>query len=155
MSPFSKIAAVMALAVPFQALAQPVELTTHVLVEVRKPAADGTVRVELARPARVTPGDHVVYQINVRNSGGQVASNIVITNPVPVQLSYAGPAANSAAPELSVDGVHFGTLAQLSVRGADGRPRTATAADVRVVRWKLNPVAAGGSGQVAFRAILK
>jgi uncharacterized repeat protein (TIGR01451 family) len=133
------------------AAAQPVELVTKVLVETRKPAADGTVRIVLAAAARVTPGDRVVYQIAYRNNGAKPASDLVIANPVPAGLVYAGPAQGSPEPELSADGSHFGTLAQLRVAG-----RAATAADVRVVRWRLaRPVAPGATGQVSFRAILK
>ncbi|MEI9849932.1 MAG: hypothetical protein WDN24_02535 [Sphingomonas sp.] len=79
----------------------------------------------------------------------------MIANPVPAGLIYSGPAEGSPEPELSVDGTRFGTLSQLSVRTTAGS-RAATPADVRVVRWRLaRPVAAGGSGQVSFRAILK
>lgn len=155
MSALFRIAAVAALAVPFQAVAAPVELNTHVLVEAKKAAADGSVKISLVPAGHAVPGDHVVYQIAYRNNGKQPASNVVITNPVPAQLAYAGPSANSPAPEVSTDGVRFGALSQLSVRGADGRVRAATAADVRVVRWRINPIAPGGSGQVAFRATIK
>lgn len=152
---FRSGAAVVLLAAALPASAAPVELSTRVLAETRSPAADGSVRIALVPAARVTPGDRVVYQIAYRNGGREVARDVVITNPVPRQLAYAGPAANVPAPELSVDGKQFGTLAQLSVRGADGKLRPAIAADVRVVRWKLAPIAAGSSGQVGFRAILK
>jgi uncharacterized repeat protein (TIGR01451 family) len=155
MSVLFKAAAAAALVVPVAAIAAPVELNTHIMVEAKKPAADGTVKVVLVQPGRVVPGDRVVFQVAYRNTGKQAASDVVITNPVPAQMAYAGVAGGSPAPEVSIDGVRFGTLAQFSVRGADGRVRAATGADVRVVRWRLNPIAAGGSGQVAFRAILK
>ena len=152
MSPLIKIGgAVALLAAPVQALAKPVELGTKVLVETRKPAPDGTTRIQLTPAAKVMPGDRVVYQISYRNTGSQPASNVVISNPVPQGLTYAGAAGNSPEPELSADGVHFGTLAQLGAHS----PRPVTAADIRVVRWRLDPIAGGGSGQVAFRAVLK
>lgn len=139
---------------PLPAFAQGVVLKTNVLSEVREAAANGTTRIRLAPAARVTPGDRVVYQIGFKNTAKQAASNVVITNPVPAGLAYAGAAEGSPAPELSVDGVRFGTLSQLTVR-AGGITRAATGADVRIVRWKLAPIAAGTSGQVSFRAILK
>ena len=59
-------------------------------------------------------------------------------------------------PELSVDGKTFGSLGSLRIATADGKTRAAAPADVRVVRWHLaQPVAPGGEGQVAFRALLK
>ena len=80
----------------------------------------------------------------------------MIANPIPANLVYAGPAANSPAPDVSVDGTAFAPLAALRVRGADGVERAATPADVRAVRWRLPaPVAAGADGEMAFRATLK
>ncbi|MDF7777138.1 hypothetical protein P1X14_17905 [Sphingomonas sp. AOB5] len=147
--------ALLAIAVPALAVGNPVTITSRVLAEVRKPAADGTTRVELAAPGHVTPGDRVVYQITVRNSGSQAARDLVIANPVPAQLAYAGPSQGSPAPEVSVDGQRFAPIAQLTARGANGQLRAATLADVRVVRWRLASVPAGGSANVSFRAILK
>jgi len=148
--------AVALLAIPVTAFAQPVEITARAMVEQRKAAADGTTKITLASAARVTPGDRIVYQLNYRNSGREPARDLVIANPVPANMVYAGAAEGSLEPELSVDGTRFGTLPQLTVRAANGQVRPALAADVRVVRWRLAaPVAAGGSGQVAFRAILK
>ncbi|WHU03543.1 hypothetical protein [Sphingomonas sp. NIBR02145] len=134
----------------------PVNITTTVLAETRADAANGITQVKLVPARRVVPGDHVVYQIKVTNSGAKPASGVVIANPVPAGMQYAGPAANSPAPEVSVDGKSFGQLASLRIATADGRARPATAADVRVVRWRLaQPVPAGGAQQVAFRALLK
>lgn len=137
------------------AIAQPVDLLAKVFVEQRTAAADGSVKIILAPAARVTPGDRVVYQFAYRNTGAQVARDLVIANPVPANLVYTGPAAGSPEPELSIDGSRFGPLGQLSVRTASGATRAATAADVRVVRWRLAPLAGGAAGQVAFRATLK
>ncbi|WP_253190496.1 hypothetical protein [Sphingomonas sp. LM7] len=137
------------------AAASPIEIVSSVLAEKRAPAADGTTKVELVHAARVTPGDRVVYRIEYRNNGKQAASGLVIANPVPAAMHYAGPADGSPAPELSVDGQTFGPLSALKVRSG-ATMRSAVAADVRVVRWRLaQPVAAGAKGQVAFRAVLK
>lgn len=137
------------------AVAGPVEIKSTVLAEKRAAAADGTTRVSLVPAARVTPGDRVVFQLEYRNTGQQSASGLVIANPVPAAMQYVSPAEGSPAPELSVDGTTFGPLSSLKVREA-GAVRSAVAADVRVVRWRLaQPVAPGAKGQVAFRAILK
>lgn len=151
-----KVASAVALtAAALPAVAQPVELLTKVLVETRKPAADGTTKIVLAPAARVVPGNRVVYQISYRNTGREPARDLVIANPVPAGLVYSGAAAGSPEPELSVDGKLFGPLARLSVRTATGM-RPATPADIRVVRWRLtNSVAPGASGQVSFRALVK
>jgi len=150
MKPLKAGAAMALFCIAAPAIAQPVAITTKVMVETRKPAPDGTTRIVLMPAARVTPGDRVVYQISYRNSGAQPARDLVIANPVPAGLVYAGVANGTPAPELSVDGTRFGTLAQLSVRG-----RPATAADVRVVRWRVASLAGGTTGQVSYRATLK
>ena len=90
------LAAAIAMAPP--AAAQAVQLVTKVLVETRKPAADGTTRIELATAARVTPGDRVVYQIIYRNPGREAARDLVIANPIPAGLVYAGAAHGSTEP---------------------------------------------------------
>jgi uncharacterized repeat protein (TIGR01451 family) len=157
MSPLLKLSgavALLTLSVP--AMAQPVEITARAMVEMRKAAPDGTTKITLAPVARVTPGDRVVYQLTYRNTGREPARDLVIANPVPANLVYAGAADGGVEPELSVDGTRFGPLSQLAVHTADGATRPATTADVRVVRWRLaDPIAAGGYGQVSFRAILK
>jgi uncharacterized repeat protein (TIGR01451 family) len=151
------LGAVLSSAVAIPAFAgDPVKITATVLTEAREAAANGTTRVRLVPAGRIVPGDHVVYRLSVSNGGSRPASGLVIANPVPAGMQYAGPAENSPAPELSVDGKTFGPLAALRIATADGRVRPATTADVRVVRWRLaQPVAPGGAGQVAFRALLK
>ncbi|WP_093664501.1 hypothetical protein [Sphingomonas gellani] len=131
--------------------ASPIELTARVLVEQRQAAADGTTRIVLVPPARVTPGDAIVYTLIYRNTGSQPVPDLVVASPVPGNLLYAGPAEKAAVPEVSVDGKAFAPLAQLRV---DGRP--AIAADVRALRWRIAaPLTGGAAGQVAFRAIVK
>ena len=146
----------LALSVAVPAMAAPIEITAKVLVEKRQAAADGTTRVVLAPVANVVPGERVVYRLEYRNTGKAAASGVVVANPIPKDLNYAGPAEGSPAPEVSTDGSAFGTLAQLRVRGSDGAMRAALQSDVRVVRWRLSaPIPGGGGGKLAFRAVLK
>jgi uncharacterized repeat protein (TIGR01451 family) len=159
--PFSRahagLLAVAALAPSLAAAVSPaLVIKAAVLREERVAAADGSTATRLVAPTRVTPGDRLVYQLSYRNGGTAPATGVVIAYPVPEHLQYAGAATPSAAPELSVDGKTFGPLPTLLVRGPGGTSRPAQAADVRVVRWRLSrPVAAGGEGTVAFRALLK
>lgn len=136
--------------------ASPLQLESRILAEARQAAPDGTTRVALVSPRHVGPGDAVVVQLAYRNTGAQPITGLVIANPVPRNLAYRGPRPGSAAPELSVDGTHFGPLASLSVALPGGARRPATPADVTHVRWQLTtPVAAGGSGQLAFKAAVR
>lgn len=133
----------------------PLEVASKVLVEARQRAPDGTTQVALVPANRVVPGDHVVYVLTYRNTGAQPLADIVFANPLPRSLAYRAPAQGSVAPELSVDGKTYGTLASLSVRDAGG-VRAATPDDVTHIRWRLaRPLAAGAQGQFAFQAVLK
>lgn len=136
--------------------AGPLQITTSMMVEARSAAADGTTRMTLVKPVRVTPGDRVVVVLAWRNTGTQALSDVVLANPVPRGTAYRAAAPGSATPELSVDGTHFGPLAGLRVRASDGSLRAALPGDVTHVRWRLaSPVTAGAQGQFAFQAVLR
>lgn len=135
--------------------ASPVQIVTKVMAEQRSAAADGTTRVALVPAAKVTPGDRVVYQIAYRNVGAQPIDNFILSNPLPEGIAYLSATAGSPEPELSVDGSTYAPLAALKVSGPKG-VRPATLGDVTAVRWRLaQPLAAGGHGAFAFRALLK
>lgn len=144
-----------AAAVPAPAADGPLELTSKVLTENRQRAADGTTRIALEPVRRAVPGDKVVFVLSYRNTGRQPLDNIVFNNPVPKGIAYRAAAEGSAAPEVSVDGQTFGTLAALRVKTASGS-RAAGPDDVTHVRWRLaRPLTAGAQGQFAYRAVLK
>ncbi|GAA4219091.1 hypothetical protein GCM10022253_20650 [Sphingomonas endophytica] len=135
-----------ALAAPALA-AGPLQVTSQVMVEAKQRAADGTTRIALVPAQRVVPGDRVVFTLAYRNTGTQPLADLVFDNPVPRGVAYRAPAPNSPAPELSVDGRRYGTLAQLGAAGPDA---------VTHVRWRLaRPLAPGASGTFAFHAVLK
>lgn len=145
-----------AVAATVSAAAGPLQVTTAMMVEARSAAADGTTRVTLVKPVRVTPGDRVVFVLAWRNTGAQPLSNVVLANPVPRGIAYRAASPGSPAPEVSVDGKLYGPLAGLRVRAPDGSVRAAGPNDVTSVRWRLaEPVAAGSQGQLAFQAVLK
>jgi len=137
------------------AFAGTVRVTNDVMVQEKTVAADGTTRIALVPAKRVTPGDRVVYRTSYRNEVGQPVEGMIVSNPVPANLVYRGPAEGSPAPEVSTDGKTFAPLAQLQVR-AGSATRSALAEDVKVVRWRIaSAVPVGGSGQYAFEATLK
>lgn len=138
------------------AAAGPLQMTSSIMVEGRTTAADGTTRVTLVKPGRVTPGDRVVFVLAYRNTGAQALSNVVLANPLPQGIAYRSANPGSPAPEVSVDGKTFGQIGDLRVRSLDGSTRAAAPSDVTSVRWRLtSPLAAGSSGQFAFQAVLK
>ncbi|MFC3579061.1 hypothetical protein [Sphingomonas hylomeconis] len=151
------LSASVALATAFPALAAgPLTLTSDVRMEKRVAAADGTTRTTLVKADRAVPGDRVVFVLSYRNTGAQPLSDVVLANPVPKNMAYRAPALNSAAPELSVDGKTYGTLAALRVPAGTGGLRAAGPDDVTTVRWRLpSPIPAGSEGKLAFQAVLK
>jgi len=148
-------AALAALAVPALA-AGPLTMTSRLLVERRVAAADGTVRTTMVPATRAVPGDRITVVVAYHNGGPAPIGDLVLANPVPRGVAYRGPAAGSPAPEVSVDGVRFGPLSELSVAVPGAAPRAAVADDVTHVRWRLaSPVAAGRGGELAFQAVLQ
>ena len=57
--------------------AGPLQITTSMMVEARTAAADGTTRVTLVKPVRVTPGDRVVVVLAWRNTAQAVKAGIL------------------------------------------------------------------------------
>ena len=151
------IAAVLvATAAVASAAAGPLQVTSSILVESRTAAADGTTRIALVKPSKVTPGDKVIFVLSYRNTGAQPLANVVLDNPLPRQIAYRSANPGSPAPDVSVDGKTFGSLESLRVRSLDGSTRPASPNDVTSVRWRLaSPLAAGSQGQFAFQAVLK
>jgi uncharacterized repeat protein (TIGR01451 family) len=138
------------------AAAGPLQITSSIMVEARSAAADGTTRVTLTKPSTVTPGDKVIFVLSYRNTGAQPLANVVLDNPLPKAIAYRSANPGSPAPDVSVDGKTFGSLASLRVRSPDGSTRAANPNDVTSVRWRLaSPIPAGSQGQFAFQAVLK
>jgi uncharacterized repeat protein (TIGR01451 family) len=146
----------LALLLPGAALAQSqVALTSNVLVERTVTDANGAARTALEAPGIVTPGDRLMFVLAYRNNAATPATAFEVTNPIPDSVSFSS--SESAGSVLSVDGGRtWGELGALRVRNADGTSRPATAADVTHVRWRLvQPIPAGGTGELRFRGIVK
>jgi uncharacterized repeat protein (TIGR01451 family) len=146
-----------AAAISAPAMAQnnnPVQLASDVLVE-RTVTENGQSRVVLEEPLAVVPGDTLVFVLRYENTGRQPASNFVITNPLPSAIRYSGTVDNGAT--VSVDGGrNWGALSELRVREADGSTRAARADEVTHIRWAFaQPIAAGTSGRLMFRGIVR
>lgn len=147
-------AAATAAAPAFAQAANPVQLASDVLVE-RSVTENGQTRVSLEEPSAVVPGDTLVFVLRYENTGRQPATNFVITNPLPQAVRYTGTVDPGAS--VSVDGGrNWGALSELNVREGDGTLRPARAEDVTHIRWAFaQPIAAGQSGRLMFRGIVR
>lgn len=132
-----------------------VALESTVLVERSVEQPDGTVELTLEDPARVVPGDNLVFVLNYENSSGEAVSNFVATNPLPQEVAFRD--TNNSNATFSVDGgANYAPLSELTVTEEDGSVRPAVATDVTHVRWTFaNPIPAGSSGQLSFRGVVK
>jgi len=104
---------------------------------------------------KAIPGDPMVYVLSYRNTGAQPVADVVLDSPVPATMVYRG-AGTGTEPEVSIDGIRFGRLTDLTVTGPGGVNRPARLSDVVHVRWRIAmPVQPGAAGQVSFHAVLR
>ncbi len=138
-----------------QSAASPLEIKSIAEVESRT----GGEPVKLIAADRVVPGDRMIYTLEVRNAGATVIDDPVISFPMPEHVRYVADSAVGPGAEISysVDGGHvFERAENLSVKGQDGRPRRAAAADYTDIRWRLkNALKANSVAFVRFRALVK
>ena len=137
------------------AAADDVSLSSEIFVERAKQDSRGKTVVVREVPGVVTPGDRLLFVLNYRNAGSQPAVGFTVTNPMPGAVSFAEAEGDGAV--VSVDGgKSWGALAALSIALPDGTSRPAAAADVTHVRWSFaQPIAAGNSGKLSFRGVVK
>ncbi len=121
-----------------------VALESSVFVERADPQARRTLE-----PARqLSRGDRIVYLVTWKRQSG--SGSFVVTNPLPPTVYYQASADEDE--QVSIDGGRtWGRLEMMHV----GR-RLAAPEDVTHVRWRISaPVAARGSGQIAYSAIVR
>ena len=120
---------------------------------------DGTTQIIRTAADTVVPGETVVYTLNFVNDDSSAADNLVLTMPVPEQVTYNEGSADRAGTVVvySADsGQSFASRQATMVMTAAGDVRAAGAADITHVRWTIpGPVAAGETGQLSFTATLK
>ncbi len=132
-----------------------IELRNDVQMEQEVTDASGQKSVKLVPPAKVVPGNHVIYTITAHNQCSKPVDKVVVNNPVPEHLSYVADSATGPGTEISysVDGRVFGKPGALMVKEADGSQRPARDEDIRNIRWVFTgALAPGQSSAVRFRA---
>jgi len=138
--------------------AQSITIRTTAEVEVRA-VVNGRETVRLGPANRVVAGDRVIYTLAVRNNGASTADTVTFTSPIPRLMVYVADTAvgPGAKVSFSVDGGRsFDEPKNLTMRGADGKPRPAAPADYTNIRWILrDPLQAGSIAYARFCAVLK
>ncbi|MDD2776811.1 MAG: hypothetical protein PHU06_12725 [Gallionella sp.] len=110
-------------------------------------------------PDKAIPGTVVIFTNHFENVSQKAASDIVMSNAIPVNTVYQAGSAfgTDCAIDFSVDGGKTFALAKnLQLRDTDGREHTAQAAQYTHIRWHyIGELTPGQSGEVGFRAIIK
>ncbi|MEM1261886.1 MAG: hypothetical protein AAGH76_05790 [Pseudomonadota bacterium] len=133
------------------------EVKTVVQKEAEVVSNDGSKSVELVAADAVVPGEEVIYTVTYTNVSDEPTDSIVISNPIPAQLTYVYGSAFGPGTTItfSVDGGQtFGSPETLVVVDG-GIERAATTEDFTNIRWEVqNPLLVGQRGFARFRARL-
>jgi uncharacterized repeat protein (TIGR01451 family) len=163
MSAFLKSRTVIsALAVSVMAFALPASALTATQIvekEVITQNPDGTTQTQRVSAESVIPGERIVYTLRYLNDGTEPATNLVMTMPVPKEVTFIDGSANRSGAETvySVDGGNtFASRENLVVRGTNGASRPAKAEDITHVKWTVvGPVQSAEAGELVFKGVLK
>ena len=152
------LAALLAGSISLSAYAAGVEFTNKAEVDITT-IKDGKKEVSRVPAKKVAPDGEVIYTTTFKNTIDKPISNIVVTNPIPANMSYSADSATGANTVItfSVDsGKTYDAPEKLTVAGKDGKQRPAQAADFTHIRWIYKgDLATGKSSDVGFKAKVK
>lgn len=133
------------------------DLKNEAFVEKIRTKKDGK-KVKSIEPAvKVLPGEEVIFVITYMNGGDKPATDIIITNPIPKNMTYKSAAGDSdEITQVSVDGgKRFDKLEKLKIKEKKSKSRQALVGDVTHVRWILaKALPPKKKGKVRLRATL-
>ncbi len=117
-------------------------LAAEIIAKSEKVKADPIiVVVNMVSKANAQPGDTVTYTLVCKNIGGGDATNVQLSNPVPIGTVYLEGSANGEGTELSVD------------RETALAPQAGAAT---LIRWKVKDALKGGKEQIVnFRVVVQ
>ena len=124
---------------------------------VEKTNALGQISTSRTSAELVTPGEKIVYVLAYTNDKVEPADDIVLTMPIPPDVTYMEGSAETKTAKLEYSaGDGFNARDAVMVIGDDGAMRTARAEELTHVRWTvIAAVAPGQSGELSFKAALK
>ncbi len=109
----------------------------------------------------INPGDVIFYTLNYINSGDNVATSVVLDDPIPVGTAYLPGTAYGEGADIifSVDGKTFKkpSLLTYEIKKRDGslEKRTASPEEYTHIRWVIPKIEAGARGNVGFQVRIK
>ena len=148
---------ILGLATTLQAASGP-EVKVRLNGSVQGQPNNGVAWISLKDGTQVTPGEKILYTLDLTNSGGEEARNPVALGPVPAGTAFV-PGTASTAPGLKVDysidgGKSFSPKPTITVTGKDGRPQIVPAPADRytTIRWTWEtPLPAGATASVSYQ----
>lgn len=152
-------AVITSIALGFASFANAMSAKQKVEKEVTRTQADGTVVTELVEANMVTPGEKVVYTLDILNTNAEPATDLVLAMPVPVHVKYIEGSADRAGASVkySADGGEtFTRRDDLRVPSVTGDLRAASADDITHIQWTITgPINTGQADAVRFKARLR
>jgi len=138
----------------------PDAITLKIIAEVEsRVPVNGHDVTKLAPAERLTPGDEVIYTLEIRNSGSAFLRAFAVPYAIPNHMRYVADSAVGPGADVSysVDGGRtFAWPDDLTVEGPQGLPRPATPPDYTYILWRLKHGLKGHAVAFAhFRAIVK
>jgi len=120
--------------------------------------ASGEQVVEWVKASKVIPGTIIRYVNSLENSGSQLATKLVVNNPIPKNMEYIlNSATCQSACNISYsvdDGKTFKEASNLFV-GVGKARHLAKASEYTNIKWILNSLEATAQSAVAYKARLK
>ena len=124
---------------------------------------DGEQQARFVPTESSVPGDTLRFSILYTNIGDEAATGVVLDNPVPNGAIYlAETATSNGVDELlfSIDGgttYKKPTLLTYAITLADGQIETRVASPDKYthIRWLVNNIPPGGTGQVSYKALVQ
>jgi uncharacterized repeat protein (TIGR01451 family) len=157
----SMVAALVLLAVPLAAWAQP-KISVSLTAEKETVVTENGRQVRKKAPARdVLPGEEILYTLKYANTGSEAATAVVVSDPIPAGTSYIpGSASETGDLVFSIDqGKSYKKPALLTyeVTTGDGKvvKRVASPEEYTHIRWTIPSIPAGGEGSVVFKVKVK
>ena len=143
----------------FAPAASAMTATQKVEKEITRTAADGSVTTERVEAKLVTPGEKVVYTLNIQNTRDAAATNLKLAMPVPPSVKFIEGTADrqGAIVKYSADGGQtYADRDTLRVTDASGQSRSASPDDITHIQWQItDSIAAGSRDSVEFKARLR
>ncbi len=125
----------------------------------RKVVENGVTVIKRVPVSKAVPDSEIIYTTTFKNLIDKPVGDIVVENPVPNDSVYkAGSAqgSNTAITYSANGGKNYGLPAALTVKGKDGKERTALPSEYTHIRWTYQgALAAGKSGEVSFRTVIR